>query len=145
MMNSEFKHLRISQLDRSLKATRSIPPRPADGWIAALREALGLTLADLGRRVHMTKQSIQQFERTEANDRITLGNLRLMAEAMGCNLVYTFVPKTGSLADLARQSARAGATRDLGRVVHTMALEDQRPENVGQLVEDETQRRLKTR
>ena len=112
MMNSEFKHLRISQLDRSLKATRSIPPRPADGWIAALREALGLTLADLGRRVHMTKQSIQQFERTEANDRITLGNLRLMAEAMGCNLVYTFVPKTGSLADLARQSARAGATRD---------------------------------
>ena len=28
---------------------------------------------------------------------------------------------------------------------HTMALEDQRPENVGQLVEDETQRRLKTR
>jgi hypothetical protein len=61
---------------------------------------------------------------------------------MGCDLVYVIVPRAGSFADLAEEPTRARAARDVKSVVHTMALEDQKPENANQLAEDETQRRL---
>jgi predicted DNA-binding mobile mystery protein A len=142
-MNSKFKQLRLAQLDRSLNAAKSLPPRPSDGWLASVREALGLSLAELGRRVHAPKQNIQQFERAEAADKITLGNLRRVADAMGCDVVYVLTPKSGSLSELAERSVRESAARDVKRVIHTMALEDQKPENAKQLIEDEAQRRLK--
>ena len=141
-MNRQFRSLRQSQLDRILAAAKSLPPRPPDGWIAAVREALGLSLADIGRRLHVPRQNVQMFERAEATDRITLATLRKVAAAMDCNLIYGFVPKSGSFEELAERPVREGASRDVQRVVHTMALEDQRPENTGQLIEDEAQRRL---
>jgi hypothetical protein len=50
--------------------------------------------------------------------------------------------KSGSFAELAERPAREGAARDVQRVVHTMALEDQKPENATQLIESEARRRL---
>jgi predicted DNA-binding mobile mystery protein A len=141
-MNSQFRRLRLSQLDRSLVGARDLPARPSGGWIASVREALGLSLAEIGRRARVPRQNVQMFERAEANDRITLGTLRRVAGAMGCDLIYTFVPKSGTFAELAEGTAREGATRDVERVIHTMALEDQKPENKTQLIEDEAQRRL---
>lgn len=141
-MNREFRHLRLSQLDRGLSGARNLPPRPSGGWIASIREALGLSLADIGRRLHTPRQTVQKFERAEATDRITLGTLRRVADAMGCDLIYALVPKSGSFAELAEQPTRERAARDVKSVVHTMALEDQKPENATQLIEDEVQRRL---
>jgi predicted DNA-binding mobile mystery protein A len=141
-MNRQFRTLRRSQLDRSFAAAKSLPPRPSGGWIAAVRQALGLSLADIGRLLRVPRQNVQMFERAEAADRITLATLRKVAEAMGCDLIYGFVPKSGSFEELAERPTREGATRDVERVVHTMALEDQKPENTTQLIEDEAQRRL---
>ena len=64
---------------------------------------------------------------------------------MGCELVYVLVPKSGSFAELAEQPTREQAARDVKSVVHTMALEDQKPGNTNQLIEDEAQRRLNRR
>jgi hypothetical protein len=90
-------------------------------------------------------QAIQQFEQAEAEDRITLRALRRVAGAMGCELVYALVPKSGSFAELAEHPTREQAARDVKSVMHTMALEDQRPENPTQLTEDEAHRRLNRR
>jgi predicted DNA-binding mobile mystery protein A len=141
-MNREFRKLRLSQLDRGVNEARNLPPRPTGGWIASVREALGLSLRQIGQHVHASRQSVQQLERAEADDRISLGALRRVAEAMGCELVYAFVPKTGSFAELAERPARDRTTRDIESVMHTMMLEDQKPENTNQLIEDEAQRRL---
>ena len=43
---------------------------------------------------------------------------------MDCILIYALVPKT-SLEDAVRSRARKIAMRELGRVAHTMRLEDQ--------------------
>ena len=64
---------------------------------------------------------------------------------MGCDLVYALVPKSGSFAELAEHSTRERTARDVKNVVHTMALEDQKPENTNQLIKDEAQRRLNRR
>jgi predicted DNA-binding mobile mystery protein A len=141
-MDRQFRHLRLSQLDRSLNQARNLPPRPSGGWIASVREALGLTLAEVGRHLGAPRQTVQKFERAEATDRITLGTLRRVADAMGCDLIYALVPKSGSIAELAEHPTRERASRDVKSVVHTMALEDQKPENANQLIEDEVQRRL---
>jgi predicted DNA-binding mobile mystery protein A len=141
-MDRQFRHLRLSQLDRSLSGARSLPPRPSGGWIASVREALGLTLAEVGQHLRAPRQNVQKFERAEATDRITLGTLRRVADAMGCDLIYALVPKSGSFAELAERPTRERAAREVKSVVHTMALEDQKPENANQLIEDEVQRRL---
>ena len=141
-MNSQFRELRLFQLDRSLTEAKNLPPRPAGGWLASVRQALGLSLAEIGRRVGVSRQNVQKFEHAEANDRVTLGTLRRVAGAMDCDLVYVLEPKSGSFAELAERPAREGAARDVQRVVHTMALEDQKPENATQLIESEARRRL---
>jgi len=141
-MKLEFRQLRISQLDRTKDLARSLPPRPSSGWIAAVREALGLSQRQVAKKMRATGQAIQQFEKAEAEDRITLHALRRVAGTMGCEVVYAFVPRAGSFAELAEQPTRERAARDVKSVVHTMALEGQKPENATQLIEDEAQRRL---
>jgi predicted DNA-binding mobile mystery protein A len=141
-MNSKFRQLRLSQLDRNLQDVRTLPPRPTSGWIASVREALGITLGQIGKKIGSSRQAVQQLEKGEAMDRITLGALRRAAEAMDCELVYALVPKSGTFAELAERPVRDSAAQDVKRVVHTMVLEDQKPENAGQLIEDEAQRRL---
>ena len=144
-MKHEFRQLRLSQLDRTLDLVRSIPPRPSDGWIASVREALGLSQRQVGKKMQASGQAIQQFEKAEAENRITLRALRRVAGTMDCEVVYALVPRSGSFADLAEKPTRERAARDVKSVLHTMALEDQKPENANQLIEDEAQRRLNPR
>src|SRR3984885_15276811 len=141
-MKREFRQLRLSQLDRALQNMRSVPPRPKGGWISSVREAFGLTVQQVGRQIRASRQAVQQLERAEAEDRITLGALRGAAKALGCVLVYALVPNTGSFAELAERPTRDRATRDARSVVQTMLLEDQKPGNLDQLIEGEAQRRL---
>jgi predicted DNA-binding mobile mystery protein A len=144
-MKHEFRQLRLSQLDRILVTARSLPPRPSQGWLASVREALGLSQRQVGRTMQATGQAIQQFEQGEAENRISLRALRRVAGTMGCDVVYVLVPRTGSFAELAEQPTRERAARDVKSVVHSMALEDQKPEDPSKLIEDEAQRRLNRR
>jgi predicted DNA-binding mobile mystery protein A len=115
-----------------------------NGWIrGSVREALGLSLEEVGARLKKPRQRILEFERAEAQDRITLKSLRRVAAALDCNLVYALVPRTDSILELAQQRVRQDATRDVLDVEHTMALEDQAPGNVSQLIDEETHRRFK--
>jgi predicted DNA-binding mobile mystery protein A len=98
---------------------------PPKGWIRAIRDALGISSQQLAKRASVrSSQSIDDWEKAEANDSIQLKTLRRAAEAMDCILIYALVPKT-SLEDAVRSRARKIAMRDLGRLAHTMRLEDQ--------------------
>src|SRR5260370_14910913 len=99
-MNSKFRQLRLSQLDRSLNDMRTLPPRPASGWVASVREALGITLGEIGKKIGSRRQAVQQLEKAEPTNRDSLVDLRRVAEAISCELVYTLGPKSGTLAAL---------------------------------------------
>lgn len=112
-------------LDEELGAVR-VPSRPAAGWLRAIREALGMSTAELARRLNMTPQGVSDLERSEANDGIRLASLRKVADGLDCDLVYAMVPRhcgglQGQVADQAMRLARA----ELAPVRHTMALEAQ--------------------
>jgi predicted DNA-binding mobile mystery protein A len=144
-MKPQYKQMRIKQLSRSLAALEKARgvARPSRGWLRAIREALGISLAEVGQRTRTTKQGIQAFEKTEANDRITLRNLRRVAEAMDCVLIYAVVPKSGTIQDLAERRARSEATRRVQSVERSMALEGQAAGGVRDLIEEETKRIIK--
>lgn len=146
-MRAEFKSLRLRQLDRSLEpfyASRDVP-RPQRGWIRAVREATGMPLQNFASSLGVRPSSAASLERTEAEYRITLKKLRQAADALGCQLVYALVPKSGSIEELAEQRIRGQVSANVRAVEHSMALEDQAVGNVDEQIRQETDRLLKRR
>jgi len=139
-MSPPYRRLRLQQLSRSQSVFQAARPemRPQHGWLRAIREALGMSVAQVAQRMDITRGRILEFEKAEADDRITLGSLRRVAEAMDCQLVYAIVPKSGTITELAEQRAREEASKRVLSVEHSMALENQAPGKIDQLIEDET-------
>lgn len=106
------------------KALRQKLARPNQGWIRAVRLALGMTAEQLGRRMGVTQASLSGLEASEINGAIQLATLRKVAEAMNCTLVYAIVPNT-SLEEIVQDQARKVANEQLKPVEHTMLLENQ--------------------
>lgn len=144
-MKPEFRNLRIVQLERTLKPFYAVKdsPRPRKGWIRAIREATDITLREMAKRLGKVPSLAFYLEKSEAEYRITLGNLREAAEALGCQLVYALVPREGSIQGLAEKDARTRAAENVHAVEHSMALEDQAVGGVEQKIEEETDHILK--
>jgi predicted DNA-binding mobile mystery protein A len=98
---------------------------PARGWIKAVREALGMTAAQLARRMRVTQPSIVGLERSEAKGSIELATLRRAAQALDCTLIYALVPNK-PLQTTIRERASEFARQRLEPVEHSMLLEDQK-------------------
>jgi predicted DNA-binding mobile mystery protein A len=112
-------------LDRLLAPYRALnSARPARGWIRAIRDALGMTAQQLGGRLGVSQPTVHKLERSEQEGTIQLSSLRRVAEALNCELVYTFVPRE-PLARTYETAARKVARQELAAISHSMALEDQ--------------------
>jgi predicted DNA-binding mobile mystery protein A len=98
---------------------------PARGWIKAVREALGMTTAQLAIRMRVKQPSIVDLEHSEAKGSIELATLRRVAEALDCKLIYALVPNK-PLETTVRERAREFARRRMAPVEHSMLLEDQK-------------------
>lgn len=94
------------------------------GWVRAIRDALGLTGAQLARRIGIRPASLSELEKNEASGRITLATLKRAAEALDCTLVYALVPNQ-SLDAMVEEAARSAAKKELAAAFHTMELEAQ--------------------
>lgn len=125
-MKNETRKIARTRLDERLEVLRpadrfKVPPK---GWVRALRDALGMTGAQLGARMGIRPQTVETIEKSEAAGTIQLNTLRRAAEALDCTLVYALVPNT-SLEAMVNARARKIAMRELQRVAHTMRLEAQ--------------------
>ena len=98
---------------------------PVRGWVKGIREALGMTTAQLANRLGVKQPSVVAIEQSEAKGAIELATLRRAAEALDCTLVYALVPNK-PLETTIRERARAFARRRRGPVEHSMVLEDQK-------------------
>jgi len=116
----------IRHLDQRFAAIRPLGElrRPPKGWVRAIRDALGMTTAQLGRKLGVSQPRIVELEKAEVSGSVTLHSLQRAAEALGCRLVYTLVPEK-PLAETVRKRAEEVADRRSSSVEHTMRLEDQ--------------------
>lgn len=97
------------------------PPR---GWIKAIREALGMSTAQLAKRLGVKQPSIVNIERSEEKGSIELATLRRVAEALDCHVVYALVPNR-PLESTIRARARSLLLRRRRPIEHSMLLEAQ--------------------
>jgi predicted DNA-binding mobile mystery protein A len=82
---------------------------PRAGWVREIRTALGLSQSQLAARAGVSRATVQQMERAEAQRRITLASLDKLAHAMGCQVALAIMPKGGTLEDVRRSQAAAKA------------------------------------
>jgi predicted DNA-binding mobile mystery protein A len=99
--------------------------RPPRGWVKAIREALGMTTAQLARRLAIAQPSAVGLEKAEASKAITLETLERAARALDCTLVYALVPRK-PLETIVQERASEKARERLRTISHSMTLEDQR-------------------
>ena len=97
---------------------------PPEGWLCTARKALGMSAAQLARRLGVTRAHISNTEKSELNGRVTIKTLQSMAEAMGCRLVYAIVPEEDVEQILAAR-AKKKALKMVEEVNKQMALEEQ--------------------
>jgi predicted DNA-binding mobile mystery protein A len=98
--------------------------RPVRGWIRAIRDALGMSAAQLGARLGVSQPRVVALEKGEVVGSLTLQSLQKAAAALDCTLVYALVPNQ-SLEAMVRAQAERLADERLAAVEQTMRLEDQ--------------------
>ena len=116
--------LQIRALDKKtsdLKSAKNIVPQ-SSGWIKTVREVIGMTVSQLATRLGVTQPRITKMESNE--DNLKLSTMKKAAEAMNCEFVYYFKPKT-TFQNLVDEQAQKKAAEVLKTVNVNMALENQ--------------------
>jgi predicted DNA-binding mobile mystery protein A len=127
-MKTEKQKLMIEQLDKKFKLIQSVSKSmavPSNGWINTLRRALKMSLKQLGSKLKVTSQNINQYEQREKDYSISIQKLKEVAEVLDMNFVYAFIPKEVSLEKIIEKRAYEVAKEIVMRTSHTMKLEDQ--------------------
>lgn len=121
------KSLHLQQLNSKMLGFAALKQvaMPPTGWIRAIRTAIGMTMQQLGNKLHVSKQGVMDMEKREKDGSITIKSLREIARAMDMQLVYGFVPHDGSLEALIEKRATELATQIVMRTANTMKIEDQ--------------------
>ena len=110
--------------------------------IRAIRLALGMSQEQLGKKLKITRQSVQELELREKDGTISLKTLKEVARVMEIQLVYGFIPNEGSLEALVEKKALDMAKRIVMRTSHSMKLEDQ--QNSGNRLQKAIKERAQT-
>jgi predicted DNA-binding mobile mystery protein A len=117
----------LEQIDRKILLLRKIENMtiPSTGWVYAIRQALGMSLRQLGIKMGITPQSIKEIEEREKNGSISLNVLRHFGTSLDMTLIYGFIPKDESLEALIETRALVLAREIVDRTSISMKLEDQ--------------------
>jgi predicted DNA-binding mobile mystery protein A len=104
-----------------------------------VRNALGMSGADLAARLQVTPASVSDIERSESQGRIRMDTLERAAAAMGCDLVYALIPR-GSLTEIVQRKAREKVEEQTRAVSRAMDLETQSTRVDDEVVLEEMER-----
>ena len=143
VMKKVNKKLVIAQLDKKIavgRVLKDVPP-PSNGWIAAARTALNMSLKQLGKRLGISPPSVKELELREKTGSITMNGLRQAAQALDMRLVYILVPNEGSLDAFIEKTASRLAAEIVNRTSQTMKLENQgnSEERIAQAIKEKTE------
>ena len=114
MMRVEDRTAARRQLAKRLNLLRNSDAltRPSRGWIRAIREALGMTTAQLAKRIGVSQPRAVAIENAEKKGSISLNSLERAAHALDCRLVYALVPRR-PLKELVTERAERLASKRL--------------------------------
>lgn len=121
-MNTRIMQIRaLDKKTSSLSDAKNIVPKGVS-WINTVREAIGMTAVQLAKRLGVTQPRIAKMEINEEN--LKLSTMKKVAQAMNCDFVYYFKPKT-TFQDIVQIQAKKKAEEILLGINLNMALENQ--------------------
>ena len=124
-MKKVYELLSIKQVDRNLRQFQQLRGVcPQEGWISYIRNALSLPSSQLAKLMGIRQPSALAMEKREQDKAITLETLHNAANAMGCDLVYAFVPKS-TLEDFVEKKMSNLVDQVMLKTHLTMSLENQ--------------------
>lgn len=137
------KKLTREQLDERLNWLKPLTAHNEKGWIKTLREALGMSTKQLGKKVGIDQSRISRLENAEIEGDLKLSSLKKIAEGLNMKFVYCFIPEEG-LEQMVTNQATKIARKRLNKVNQTMRLEDQElsDESKAKVLKDLTQKIL---
>ncbi len=97
---------------------------PPEGWLRTVRIALGMSAAQLARRLKKTRALVSNTEKAELSGSVTLKTMQAMSQAMGCRFVYAIVPEY-SIEKILDARAEEKAEQRVRETSEHMALEQQ--------------------
>lgn len=114
------------QLDKKLAVLRdfALLGVPQSGWIKSIREALGLSSLQLGKRAGLDQSRISRLENAEKNGNLKLSSMQKIAKGLRMQFVYGFVPE-GTLEEMVNARAREIVLKRIEHLNSTMRLEKQ--------------------
>jgi predicted DNA-binding mobile mystery protein A len=121
------QRLVMEQVDAKIHQLRKVEKLviPSSGWVYTIRQALGMSMRQLGNKMGITPQSVKEIEEREQNDTISIKVLRQFGKSLDLKLIYGFIPPDGSLEAIIEKRAFELAKEIVGRTSMTMKLEDQ--------------------
>lgn len=127
-LDRKAMHKQRLMVDKKIRSTKDVanmsPPR--NGWLKTVRESLGMTAAQLAKRLGVSQPTVTQLESREKTRKATLEKLDEAARAMDCQLVYAIIPKEmTSLQKLLEHRAEEVVRKNLEGISHSMGLEMQ--------------------
>jgi len=92
----------LEQIDRKILLLGKVEgiTIPSSGWVYSIRQSLGMSLRQLGKRMGITPQSVKEIEEREKNETISIRVLKEFGESLDLKFIYGFIPKQGSLEKL---------------------------------------------
>lgn len=126
------------QLDKKFEVLKGfVGVLPPQGWIKTMREVLGLSSAQLGKKVGIDQSRISRLENAEKNGNLRLSSLQKIAKCLNMKFVYGFVPED-TLESMVRDQAKRIALKRMEMLDNTMRLEKQAlsPEDKNKALED---------
>ncbi|QEG25188.1 mobile mystery protein A [Mariniblastus fucicola] len=97
---------------------------PSGGWLRTVRTALGMSGAQLARRMGITRGAISRSEKAEIEGAITINTMKQIAANMNCRFVYAVIPDR-DVEEIIEHRAREKATELVNQAGVHMALEAQ--------------------
>ena len=124
MKNNKLQFQQLNEKMDQLNGMQHVIVPPI-GWIKAIRNGIGMSMEQLGKKLSITKQGVMDIEKREKEGAITIKSMQEIAKAMDTQFVYGFVPNAGSLEGMIETRALEIATKIVERTSTTMKLEDQ--------------------
>jgi predicted DNA-binding mobile mystery protein A len=124
MRNNKLQFQQLNEKMDQLNGMQHVIVPPI-GWIKAIRNGIGMSMEQLGKKLSITKQGVMDIEKREKEGAITINSMQEIAKAIDMQFVYGFVPNAGSLEQMIETRALEIATKIVERTSTTMKLEDQ--------------------
>jgi predicted DNA-binding mobile mystery protein A len=124
MRNNKLQFQQINEKLAQLTVLQHVIVPPI-GWIKAIRNGIGMSMEQLGKKLSITKQGVMDIEKREKEGAITIKSMKEIAIAMDMQFVYGFYPNAGSLEQMIETRALQIASKIVERTSTTMKLEDQ--------------------